>query len=186
MTFQNVPSQTPGSPQTIAPSQDNTIKGGHGDPQKDLTALEKWETDWQMQFHPQKCTVNSVTAKRTHISTDYKLHGHTLQTEKDSKYLGVTISSNLKWDNHIGNITNKANRTLGFLRRNMRGCNTMIRAKAYTTMVRPTLEYASTVWDPHTLASTYKIEKIQRRAARFAKKDYSSRDQGCVTNMIQS
>jgi cob(I)alamin adenosyltransferase len=25
--------------------------------QKDLSALEKWEEEWQMSFHPQKCTV---------------------------------------------------------------------------------------------------------------------------------
>jgi hypothetical protein len=38
--------------------------------------------------------------------------------------------------------------------------------------VRPSLEYASTVWDPHTQANINKVESIQRRAARFVTNNY--------------
>ena len=44
--------------------------------------------------------------------------------------------------------SSKASRTLGFLHRNFRDCNKSVREQAYTTMVRPTLEYASAAWDP--------------------------------------
>jgi hypothetical protein len=30
--------------------------------QKDLSALEKWEEEWQMSFHPQKCTVDAYSS----------------------------------------------------------------------------------------------------------------------------
>jgi hypothetical protein len=33
--------------------------------------------------------------------------------------MGVTISDDLKWESHINNIFGKANKTLGFLRRNL-------------------------------------------------------------------
>lgn len=33
------------------------------------------------------------------------LHGHILQTETATKYLGITIQSDLKWNKHINNIT---------------------------------------------------------------------------------
>ena len=36
-----------------------------------------------------------------------------------SKYLGVTMQLDLKWDSHINSSTTKANKTLGFLRRNI-------------------------------------------------------------------
>jgi hypothetical protein len=42
-----------------------------------------------------------------------------LEETKDSKYLGVTISNDLSWANHISNITANPNRTIGFLRRNI-------------------------------------------------------------------
>ena len=68
--------------------------------QKDLSSLEKLEREWQMEFHPQECTVIHVTNKRTIIDTQYTLHGHNLETVTNSKYLGVTISNNLRWDDH--------------------------------------------------------------------------------------
>jgi hypothetical protein len=37
--------------------------------------------------------------------------------------MGVTISDDLKWESHINNICGKANKTLGFLRRNILGIN---------------------------------------------------------------
>jgi hypothetical protein len=39
--------------------------------------------------------------------------------------------------------------------------------------VRPNLEYAATVWDPYTKFNINKLEKCQRRAARFVIGDYS-------------
>ena len=36
-----------------------------------------------------------------------------------------------------------------------------------SALVRPHLEYASAVWDPHTNYNTHKLEMVQRRAARY-------------------
>ena len=38
------------------------------------------------------------------------------------KYLGVTITSDLRWNTHVSNVCTKANRTLGFLGRNLYSC----------------------------------------------------------------
>jgi hypothetical protein len=38
---------------------------------------------------------------------------------------------------------------------------------AYKTLVRPILDYCSSVWDPHTKILINKIEAVQNRAARF-------------------
>jgi hypothetical protein len=56
---------------------------------------------------------------------------------------------NLSWNNHVNNITKKANSTLAFLRRNIRNCPQRAQTQACNIFVRPSLEYASTVWDPH-------------------------------------
>ncbi len=100
-------------------------------------------------------------------STTYSLHGHTLQRVLSAKYLGVTLQTDLSWVEHVDNTCAKANRALGFLRRNLKVCSKSTKELAYKALVRPIVEYASTVWDPYTDRQASRLEKIQRRAARF-------------------
>ena len=43
---------------------------------------------------------------------------------------------------------------------------------AYISLVRSTLEYSAPIWDPYLKVDITKIEKIQRKAARFIQNDY--------------
>ena len=78
----------------------------------------------------------------------------------------------------------KANRTLGFLRRNMKDCTKPVKDLTYKAMIRPTMEYSSTFWDPALQTHIAALEQVQRRAARYVCNDYHSRTPGCVTKMI--
>ncbi len=122
--------------------------------QHDLDALQQWERTWQMHFRPDKCKVLRFTRSHNPIHHIYTLHDTQLEPVQTHKYLGVHLSTNLKFITHIDAICSKANRTLGFLRRNLHGCTRDIKDIAYNTLVRPTLEYCSAVWDPHTHAGT--------------------------------
>ena len=134
-----------------------------------------------------KCTVIRIsTNKKQILKTNYHIHGHTLEVVDSSKNLGVTISEDLTWKKHIDNTVNKANKTLGFIRRNLGDCTAPVKAAAYSTVVRPVLEYSSTVWDPHQTSDIHNLEQVQRRAARFVHRNYTERTPGCVTNMVQS
>ena len=42
----------------------------------------------------------------------------------------------------------------------------------------------SIIWDPYTKQKITKLESIQRRGARFITKDYKSREEGCMTKML--
>ena len=75
--------------------------------------LEIWEKKWQMQFNADECFTIHLTKKRKTAEFNYILHNHILEVTKDSKYLGVTFSSDLSWTSHINNISAKANRTIG-------------------------------------------------------------------------
>ena len=111
--------------------------------QEDLNSLQVWENTWKMEFNPDKCEAISVTNKRNPIKTSYNIHDKTLKYVKSAKYLGVTIDNKLTWNSHVDNICKKANSTRAFLQRNTRMCPRHIKARCYTTYVRPTLEYAS-------------------------------------------
>ena len=128
--------------------------------------MATWEDRWKMEFHPQKCSTVHIS-KTQPAKHRYTLRGHTLTEESDVKYLGVTLSNDMKWNRHIANICSKANRTLGFLRRNLRINNKKVKRMAYQAMVRPILKYSSPVWDPYTADLVDALEKVQRRAARW-------------------
>ncbi|MCG7865740.1 MAG: hypothetical protein JAY74_05120 [Candidatus Thiodiazotropha taylori] len=140
--------------------------------QHDLDSLQDWERKWQMAFNADKCEVLRITNKRQPICADYYVHSQKLATKSDAKYLGVTISSDLSWSKHTDNVTKKANSTMAFLRRNIRSAPQAAKETAYKTYVKPTLEYANTVWAPHTETDTQKLEMVQRRAVRFVLNDY--------------
>jgi hypothetical protein len=114
-----------------------------------------------MAFHPEKCVVIQISSKRITIPANYILHNHQLDVVDSSKYLGVTINKNLRWDDHINNITARANRTLDFLKRNLRRCKPSARARAYEAIVRPTLEYAAYIWDPYNTGQINQLEKVE-------------------------
>ena len=57
--------------------------------QEDLDAAAKWEEDWLMAFHPDKCTVLTVSNKKNSIKQDYILHSHTLESVSSAKYILV-------------------------------------------------------------------------------------------------
>ena len=61
-----------------------------------------------------------ITSKR--INASYNLEGTVLDNVANIKYIGITITNDLKWNMHSSNICTKANRTLGFLRRNLSAC----------------------------------------------------------------
>jgi len=53
------------------------------------------------------------------------------------------------------------------MHRNTRSCPPKVKAMAYTSFVCPQLEYASTVWDPHTANNINQIEAVQRSATHL-------------------
>ena len=126
-----------------------------------------------MECNPSKCQVIHITRSRLPAQNKYYLHGALLEAVPAAKYLGVDIYENLSWNTSISRISKKANQTLGFLKRNIKIHHEDRKATAYKTVVLPQLEYASSVWSPHTETVIQQIEKVQRRAARWVKRDYS-------------
>ena len=62
-------------------------------------------------FLSHELVTNTRTSK---IQASYKLEGTVLENVESIKYLGVTITKDLKWNTHISNVCTKANRTLVF------------------------------------------------------------------------
>ena len=116
--------------------------------QSDLDSVGSWEKTWLMQFNADKCFTMRAGRSKTIINKSYKLHDHPLQSTDSVKYLGLTLTSDLKFNTHINNVTAKANSILGLLRKNLKMSSQAVKTQAYQSLVRSHLEYAATVLSP--------------------------------------
>ena len=107
-----------------------------------------------------------------------------LENVKVASYLGVQLADNLTQHNHIAKVSAKGNNTLGYVRQNIKTSSQITKTLAYQTLVRPTVEYASSIWSPHQQFLRDSIEKIQRRAVRYVCANYEQT--ASVTSMQKS
>jgi hypothetical protein len=136
--------------------------------QLDLSNITKWTADNQMKLNATKCKTMHISRERAPTRTQYSINENILEQVSTIKDLGVLISNNLSWSKHIESIVSKANKTLGLIKRickEVKNINT--RRILYCALVRPKLEYASSVWSPYTIKHRLFIENVQRRATKF-------------------
>lgn len=92
----------------------------------------------------------------------------TLETVAQTTGLGLTVTNTLTWNKHIEEISLKANRKLGLIRRLCKdNSDVETRKLLYSSIVRPQLVYASEVWSPYTIKHKLLIENVQRRTTKF-------------------
>ena len=125
-----------------------------------------------MKFNTAKCHILSITRQRYKVKPTYTLNSDTLSNVDSYPYLGVTITADLRWREHVQLTASKATRTLNFVRRNIYSCTPECKSLAYTFLVRPLMEYACPAWDPYRTRDITLLESVQRRAARFVHSDY--------------
>ena len=150
--------------------------------QKDLQNLTSWANTWGMSFNAKKCY---LLRSRSKSSFFYTIKDSILQQVKNSPYLGVTISDDFKWSMHVNKITAKAGAMLGLLKRNLKHCPMECKKLGYISLVRSNLEYAASIWDPYQQGDIDRLEKVQRRAARFISGNYTSREEGFMTDLLK-
>ena len=136
--------------------------------------------------------LNAISCQFTEISTHssrhYKLDNHILEQVEENPFLGVTIHQNIKWACHKNKIYNKPNSVFCFrlrwmfIQRNLKHATHDLKELAYISLVTAILEYSSTDWDPFYQKDIDRLERVQRRAARFVFYNYNPISS--VTSMV--
>ena len=113
-----------------------------------------------------------ITLKKNLPPMNFRFCGQVLENVTSHPYLGVQFDSKLCWKEHIKFVVKGANTISGLIRRNFWFCDEKVKLTLDKTLVRPKLEYATSVWDPHYKCDIRRLEGVQRAAARFCKSDY--------------
>ena len=115
--------------------------------------------------------------KRIHSSLPVSLHvdGSELGMVKQTKYLGILLTSEMSWTPYISAICAKARRLVGLLYcKFYKWSDKRTLLTLYAAYVRPHLEYCACVWDPHLLKDVDLLESVQKFALNVYCKQWSS------------
>ena len=136
--------------------------------QSDLARLNRWCEINAMDLNIAKCNAISFTRKLNKTDFQYSIKGTFLSQVASIRDLGVIMDSTLSFVNHIDTIVSKALGMLGFIKRNTSDFKSINAIRLlYCTLVRPLLEYCSSVWSPHYACHIHRIEHVQRRFLRY-------------------
>ncbi|XP_044755626.1 uncharacterized protein LOC123314384 [Coccinella septempunctata] len=133
--------------------------------QEDLEALTHWCREWQLPLNQEKCAVLHLGSLNPRLQ--YYLNDVPINTCSSHSDLGVIVTENRSWSDHIISILNKAKRSLFMIQKAFNGCEPSTYAVLFKTYVRPILEFAGPVWCPVLNRDLALLEGIQRRATRL-------------------
>ena len=146
--------------------------------QSDLDQLSNWSTEWKLIFNETKCSLISITScgPTSQSHHQYLINGLPIVPRNQQTDLGILVSSDLSWSQHIDKITSRAYKMLGLLRRTFSSsCNITTKKRLYIiSLVRSQLLYGSQIWRPLLHKDINPIESVQRRATKYILNDYAS------------
>ena len=132
----------------------------------DLAKVLDWANKWHMTINASKTKVLTVSAKRTPIVYNKLILDNTVLTETFShKHLGLILTSDMTWDEHVSSICKKAGVRVNILRKLSFKLPRLALQQIYFAFIRPILEYASPVFGSHLITIDARLENIQYQAA---------------------
>ena len=143
--------------------------------QEDLQRLSSWSLQWNLHFNASKCVLLRFCSKLPPIHFNYIINGSPIQAINCHRDLGILMSSDLKWSNHLMFISSGAFKILGLIRRTFpSGLHISAKKNLYITLICSQLTYASQIWRPHLIKDILALERIQRRATKYILNDFHS------------
>ena len=83
------------------------------------------------------------------------------------KDLGITMSSNYNFNQHINNVYKQCSCLSGWILRTFISRDSLTLLTLFKCTVLSRLDYGSQLWSPHQIKSINKIEHVQRSFTRF-------------------
>jgi hypothetical protein len=122
-----------------------------------------------MNINTKKTKEMLLRPKIRNPQTALQLNGQVIEQVKSYKLLGLHVTDELRWGEHVSAICSKAAQRLHFLKQLKRAAmSTSDLVYYYQSVIRPVVEYACVVWATSiTNKQSELIERIQRRAAKI-------------------
>ena len=133
----------------------------------DLLELNAWSSKWLMSCNPEKTEILFFSNTGNIDNIEFSFNGKSIPLSTSHKHLGVILSQNAKWNEHLENMITNITKHLGILRKLKFSLNRSNLEKMYLVYIRPLFEYACEVWDNCGIGYSDKLVKLQLDAARI-------------------
>ena len=127
--------------------------------------VAEWSQNNRVQLNPDKRKELRVSiARKKEVFESIKIGGKNLEAVSSAKLLGVTISSDLSWNEHINKVIKKSSKRLYFLvLSKMAEVPCEVLKLFYTTCIKSVLDYVPVLYYSLLKYLTHELERIQKR-----------------------
>ena len=139
--------------------------------QDDLDSLVLWQDKWLLKFNTKDNKCKIIHTGKNNPCNQYYMGDVLLPAVDSEKDLGVLVSKNLNWNDHITSCINKANACIAWVTRSVISRESEVMLQIYKSMIRPHVEYCVQLWSPLPSHGNWglilAIENIQRKFTRL-------------------
>ena len=125
-----------------------------------MNNLYRWCVESFLPLNLKKCSIIRFGSTNTRLP--YYFEGHEIESHPTERDLGVIFDENITFQSQIDSIVNRARRLTCMMFRSFHSRSAFVIIPIYKTMIRPLLEYATVVWNPHQIKQVKQIESVQR------------------------
>ncbi len=135
---------------------------------RDLESIHNWSKTWLVTFSSTKTKTLMISNKKdTHLNPPVSFNTQLIEEVTSHTYLGLKFSSNLRWNNHIHDISLKARQRLNLMIPLKYKLNRTTLETMYNAFVLPTMEYGIVVWGGTYDSDMAKLERIHADGMRL-------------------
>ena len=132
---------------------------------RNLSGVHDWATQWIVNFNAEK-TKSMIISNKIMPHPPIHFAGSQIVNVTKHKHLGLTLSSNLSWTEHINLILKDSSKMLEIIRKLKYDLDRKTLETIYFSFIRPKLEYACQIWDNCAAKDKERLEDFQRNVAR--------------------
>ena len=134
-----------------------------------VQAAFDWARSWRGQFSLGKTVALALgaPAQSLQLTSPLTVDRETIIHVASHKHLGLTLSNNLRWHDHVTKLLSAGRKQAGLFRHICYDVRPDVASKLYLTQIRPTFEYACQVWHfGLDEGDAIALEKVQASIAR--------------------
>ena len=136
--------------------------------QRDLDTIYKYGKTWAITFSAAKTAQITFTNKVNSLSPALTFAQQPIPKTTTHKHLGLTLSQDLRFHEHINTVIRKVNIALSPLYPVAQQLPRQVLNIIYKTYIQPYFDYCDTIYDGHlTVHDELRLERLQNRAARL-------------------